>query len=186
MATTRADPELMTAENLATLPDDDHRYDLIRGELLRVGPAGGEHGQIGMGIGARLWLHVTQHALGVVYAAETGFVLAHDPDTILGPDAAFVRADRLPPAAQQRGFVNAVPDLAVEVVSPGDRSNEVTDKVMEYLDAGVSLVWVVYPRRKIVMVYRSDRVARILSGDDVLDGGDVVPGFSVRVAELFP
>jgi Uma2 family endonuclease len=185
MATMPVGTALMTAEDLAALPDDHHRYDLIRGELVRMAPSGGDHGRIAIGIGARVWLFVTQHKLGAVYAAETGFTLARNPDSVLGPDVAFIREDRLPPWAEQQGFPEVAPDLVVEIVSPSDRANEVTDKVMEYLDAGVKLVWVVHPRQRIVTVYTPDRIAHILREEDELDGGDVLPGFRLLVEEIF-
>jgi Uma2 family endonuclease len=175
----------MTAEELARLPDDGHRYDLLRGELLRMGPAGGEHGEIALDIGARLHTFVKAQQLGKTYAAETGFYLARDPDTVLGPDAAFVHRDRVPPPAERRGFVPVVPDLAVEIVSPSDSASDVLDKITSYLDAGVRVVWLVEPRRRTLTVYHADRSARILRADDELDGGDVLPGFRLRISELF-
>lgn len=176
---------LMTAEDLARITDDDCRYDLIRGELIRMAPAGGRHGNLAANIVGPLWAHVAQEQIGNVYIAETGFLLARDPDVVLAPDAAFVRSDRLPPEEEQDGFLPLAPDLAVEVVSPSDSSDYVTDKVMEYLDAGTSLVWVVQPRRRIVTVYTPDHIGRVLGEADELDGGDVLPGFRLPVTAIF-
>ncbi len=181
MAVTR----LLTADELAALPDDGYRYDLVRGELRRVAPAGFTHGKIASEIGTRLHQHVREHRLGVVLAAETGFLLERDPDTVLAPDAAFVRADRVPPEAEQRGFASLAPDLVVEVVSPSDRASEVHEKALLYLDTGVQLVWLIYPQQRTVAVYQADRTARLLKEQDELGGGAVLPDFRVRVAELF-
>jgi Uma2 family endonuclease len=181
MATTR----LMTIEDLVALGDEPGRNDLIRGELIRMSPAGARHGEIALNIGAYLWAYVREHELGKTYGAETGFILARNPDVLLAPDVAFVRAERLQADEEQSGFLELAPDLVVEIVSPSDRSNDVSDKVMEYLQAGVGLVWVVEPRRKLVNVYLPDHTSRILSGEDELDGGDVLPGFRLALSEIF-
>jgi Uma2 family endonuclease len=177
--------KLMTAEELERLPDDEHRYDLIRGELLRMAPAGGEHGEIASHIDMRIAAFVYEHRLGKTYGAETGFYLQRNPDTVLAPDAAFVRQDRLPPREARRGFVPVAPDLVVEIVSPSDSASDVSDKVTTCLDADVRLVWVVEPRRRTVSIYLPDHTARILREDEVLDGADVLPGFRLPIAELF-
>ena len=114
-------PRLVSAEELEQLPDDDRRYDLLYGRLVTMGPAGGRHGKLAMDIGARVWTHVRALDSGWVFGAETGFRLARDPDVVLGPDVAFVRADRLPPPDQRERFLELAPDLAVEIVSPTDR-----------------------------------------------------------------
>lgn len=181
MATT----EQVTAEDLARMSDDECRYDLIRGEIIRVAPAGFEHGDIALAIGAELRTFAKQQQLGRVVGAETGFILARDPDVVLAPDAAFVRSDRLPPEGEREGFLPLAPDLAVEVVSPSDNESHVNDKVMEYLDAGVQLIWIVYPRRHTVTVYTTDRRGRILTDDETLDGGDVLPGLQIPLTDIF-
>lgn len=181
MATTK----LMSADDLWQLDDEPGRFDLIRGELIRMPPPGYRHGIVGMRIARSIGNFVHERDLGEVPAAETGFLLARDPDVVLAPDVAFVRFDRLPPDDEQDGYLALAPDLVVEIVSPSDRSRQVSDKVMEYLDAGVPLVWVVEPRRKIVTVYTADRRAQILTAGDELEGGDVLPGFGLPVAEIF-
>ncbi len=181
MATTR----LMTIEDLDDLGDEPGRYDLIRGELIRMSPAGYDHGIIVMRIARKIADFADLHALGDVSAAETGFILARDPDVLLAPDVALVQPDRLPPEAERSGYLELAPDLVVEVVSPSDRLRDVSDKVMEYLECGVSLVWVVEPGRKLVTTYNPDRTSKILTVDDELDGGDVLPGFRLPVADIF-
>lgn len=181
MATT----QLLTAEDLWNFANDGHRYDLIRGELHRMAPAGGEHGEIGVMIGAVLLAHVRPHHLGVVFGADTGFILARNPDTLLAPDVAFVRADRLPPRDQRVGFLELAPDLAVEIISPSERPSDVASKVGLYLAAGVLMVLVVEPRSKSITVHTPGKPPQVLSKDDVVEGGDVLPGFRVPVADIF-
>ncbi|NCO39258.1 MAG: Uma2 family endonuclease [Armatimonadetes bacterium] len=128
--------------------------------------------------------HVRAHDLGRVYAAGTGFLIGRDPDTVLAPDCAFIVQDRLrkPPS---KTYGEVVPDLVVEVVSPHDTAEEVAAKVRERIEAGVRLVWVVYPGMRAVPVHRTAREIRLLREDDELTGGEVVPGFEVAVGELF-
>lgn len=181
MATTH----LLTAEDLWALGDDGHRYDLIQGELHRMAPAGGQHGEIGMELARRIANHVVERRLGKTYGADTGFVLRRNPDTVLSPDVAFIRIARLPPAEQRVGFLSLAPDLAVEVVSPSDRPHALGEKVRIYLSAGVQMVWVVEPRPRTVVIHAQSQPPRVLSGEDDLDGGNVLPGFQLPVAEIF-
>jgi len=175
----------MTAEQLAELPDDGHRHELIQGELQTMAPASEWHGQVAYAIGRLVGNHVYENNLGRCYAAETGFVIRRNPDTVRAPDFAFVPAERLGGAPSDH-FSSAVPDLIVEVVSPSDRASEVTEKALAWLDYGVRLVWVVDPRAKVVTVHRPGDVIGLVRGDDaVLDGGDVLPGFRVRLSDLF-
>lgn len=176
--------DTLTAEALASLPDRGCRFELIEGELVEVSPASGSHGRIGMRIGWRLMELADAAGLGDVFNADTGFILRRDPDTVLSPGVSFVRSERLS-SQDENSFLELAPDLAVEVISPSNTAREISDKVMMYLDAGSTLVWVVEPVRRIVTVYRSDRTARILSDSDTLDGGDVLPGFSLPVADIF-
>jgi Uma2 family endonuclease len=181
MATT----ELMTAEDLLQLRDDEHRYDLIRGELMRMSPANARHGEIAAAFVGELRSYVKANRLGRTYSSETGFILARNPDIVLAPDAAFVRSNRLPPLEQRSRFLELAPDLVVEVASPSDRWTEINDKVMEYLRHGVALVWIADPRLQQVTVYTSDRGPRVVTIEDQLDGGSVLPEFRMAVAEIF-
>jgi Uma2 family endonuclease len=176
---------LVTAEQLLRMPDAGCRYELISGELKKIPPAGWEHGAVGGRLHTLLGHHVLEHRLGEVFEGETGFLLARDPDTVRAPDIAFVAADRIAAAPRQRGFWPGAPDLAVEVVSPGDTQREIDEKVMAWLDAGTRLVWVVNPTWRTVTVYRSRREIRTLTEDDELSGEDVVPGFRCRVGDVF-
>lgn len=176
---------LHTAEDLLRMPDDGYRYELVKGELIRMPPAGNIHGNRTMRLGWRLAGHVEANDLGIVFAAETGFRLASDPDTVRAPDIAFVSKRSVEEVGEFEGFWPGAPDLAVEVISPGDSYTEVEEKVEEYLRAGARAVWVVDPRRRTVTMYRSLTEIVILTENDTLDGGDIVPGFSCRVAEIF-
>jgi len=177
--------ELLTADDLLRKPHDGYRYELVKGELIQMPPAGNIHGKRTMRLGWRLARHVEANDLGVVFAAETGFMLATDPDTVRAPDVAFVTKTRIEEVGEFEGFWPGAPDLAVEVISPGDSYTEVEEKVEEYLNAGVRAVWVVNPRRRTITIYRSLTDITILTENDTLDGGDIIPGFSCRVAEVF-
>ncbi len=148
-------------------------------------PAGGGHGRIAMTIGAALSKHVKAKQLGEVVAAETGFLIARNPDTVRAPDAAFISKRHVPPGGLPEGFFPQAPDIAVEVLSPSDSHLDVEEKIEQWLQAGAALVWVVNPRGRSVTVYRSGRDPRILRENDVLTGEEVCAGFSVKVAELF-
>jgi Uma2 family endonuclease len=175
---------LMTADLLFELDLDGH-HDLIRGELVSMAPAGARHGRIAAFVAYVLLRHLETNPVGMAYGAETGFILVRNPDTVLAPDAAFVRADRLPPDDEQDGFLPLAPDLAVEVLSPSERAGHLNAKVSEYLTAGVRLLWVIDPARQTVTIYSPVRPAHTLTVADTLDGGDVLPGFSLPVSELF-
>lgn len=174
-----------TAETLLHLPDDGYRYELVGGQLVRDSPAGGEHGLIAFRLGRLLgnWAHERQ--AGVVLAAETGFKLRTDPDTVRAPDVSFVSHERVPGEGVPRGFWEGAPDLAVEVLSPEDRMVDVLAKVRDYLEAGVRQVWIVAPQSHTVAIYRSLRDVRVLAEDDVLAGEDPVDGFRCSLQELF-
>jgi len=177
--------KLMTAEELFKMPHGNYRYELLKGELIQMSPAGGKHGVIAGKIFLRIATFVESRKLGVVCAAETGFILARNPDVVRGADASFVSNARIPKTGEPKGYWELAPDLAVEVISPNDPASEVQSKVVEYLDAGTRLVWVIDPESKTVSVYRSLSSARVLTAKDTLDGADVLAGFSVAVQELF-
>ena len=178
--------QLLTAEQLWTLPDvPGKRFELVKGELIEVPGAGAVHGLIVGVIYHLLAAFVAGRELGYVFGDGVGYVLARDPDLVRIPDASFVARERVPAGGVPEGFWPFAPDVAVEVVSPHDRADDVHSKVREYLEAGTRLVWVVWPRHRAVTAYTGDGQAREWRGDDELDGGDVLPGFRVRVAELF-
>ena len=181
MATTT----LMTAEELACLPETEERIELVRGEVRRMPPANPEHGRRAATATIIVGNYVRQHGLGEVYTADPGFTLERNPDTVRAPDLAFVRKERIPPEGErEHGFWEIAPDLVVEVVSPSESADDLQEKVTDYLSAGTRLVWALFPRTHTASVYRPDGAVRLLHENDRLDGEDVLPGFSCRVADL--
>ena len=175
-----------TAANLLALSkDSSHRYELIKGEVIVMSPAGAKHGDIALEIGARIRIHATDHQFGRAFGAETGFLIDRNPDTVRAPDAAFVSQARLRETGVPATYFPGAPDLAVEVVSPGDTAGEVEEKVQMWLAHGASLVWVIHPAPRTVTVFRSDGSANVLHDDDLLDGEAVLPGFTFPIARLF-
>ena len=178
--------KLMTAEELLNMPDDGRRYELIEGDLIELAPPPGfAHGFTAGKIFAALYNFVTPLELGVVLAAETGFLVSTDPDTVRAPDAAFVAAERIHEGDLPVGYLPLAPDLLAEVVSPSDRASDVQKKVHMWLDAGAKLVWVAYPSTKSVAAYRSRTDVTIVEGEHLLDGAPVLDGFSIPVSRLF-
>lgn len=175
----------MRAEELAQRGDFG-RAELVGGELIMMSPTKRKHGKTSARIARLLDEFVERGNLGDVTGAETGFLVARDPDTVRAPDAAFVRLDRVPLEDEPDFFYPFAPDLAVEVVSPSDSWTELEQKVRMWLDAGCRLVWVLDPRSKTVHVYAPGGTCRVLSDPEVLDGLDVLPGFTVHIGRLFP
>jgi Uma2 family endonuclease len=173
----------LTADDLLHLHIPDKRVELVRGVLVVREPAGLRHGEVVMELARRLANHVRAASLGRVYAAETGFTLTRGPDTVRAPDIAFIHRARVPDPPPP-GFPELAPDLAVEVLSPGDRPGEVLAKVADWLSAGTRLVWVVDPARRSARVYRGDGTESSAELDGALDGEDVVPGFACRLSEV--
>ena len=185
MSTHLPDFEGTSIEQLAELSGSEGRCELVRGELRMMSPAGGRHGQVAMQCGRLLANHVETHGLGVVYAAETGFILARDPDTVRAPDVAFVSARRQAHIGDPTGFVPVAPDLAIEVISPSDPFSAVEERAFGWLAAGTRLVLLVDPARESVHAYRSADDITVLRGTEELAADDVVPGWRVRVERLF-
>lgn len=175
----------VTAEDLPYLAPEEGLCELVAGEIVREPAPGEEHGWVAGSLLVHLGRFVLEHRLGRIYAAETGFVLARGPDTVRAPDAAFVSAERLAAAACRGPYFEGAPDLAVEVLSPGNAPAAMAAKVRDFLAAGARAVWVVDPSRQEVTVHRSDRPPETLSRKDTLDGAPAVPGFRLPVREIF-
>jgi Uma2 family endonuclease len=175
----------ITAADLLRMPDDSFRYELVTGELKKMVPAGHMHGKITVRLTWRLAQYVEHNNLGAVYAAETGFLLSSDPDTVRAPDIAFISQKRIEEAGEIQGYWPGAPDLAVEVVSPNDIYTQVEEKVFDWLEAGTAMVIIINPSKCTVTVYRSLTDISILTADDTLDAGDVVPNWEMPVADLF-
>jgi Uma2 family endonuclease len=174
---------LVTADELEQMPDDDSvQIELDEGEPIAMPPAGEDHGYYGFEIVLLLGNFVKKHNLGRVYTADTGFRLRDD--TVRAPDVAFVRKERVN-AVKSKGFAKGAPDLAVEIFSPSDSVRQLMRKVKQYFAAGCHTVWIVYPELQEVNVLEASGGDRLLGVDDTIEAPDLLPGFSVRVAELF-
>jgi len=174
---------LVTAEELERFPDDDYRYELADGRLIRMSPAGWEHGRIV----ARLLFLLTQHVRSGhldELATEVGFTLRSNPDTVRAPDVAFVRRERMPSGRLRRFWIGP-PDMAVEVISPDDRPRDICAKVEEYLICGVLAVVIVDPDKAAVTIHRRLSPPVMVSGDDDIDLDDIVAEFRCRPREIF-
>ena len=173
-----------TADELFKMADDGHHCELLHGEFSRMTPPGARHGELSAHLAERLRKHVREHDLGRVFV-ETGFLLARNPDHVRAPDVAFVQEERVPEQGVPLQYWPGAPDFCVEVVSSNDTYAYVQEKACDWIRYGTRLVVVVEPDRRRVVVHRSDKDVQILSEDDVLDGGDVVPGFELAIRELF-
>jgi len=174
----------LTAADVERLSIPDRQVELIRGRLVVREPPSTRHGILAARLAYLLSDFVQRHALGVVAAQDTGFKIGRDPDTVRAPDVAFVaraRADQIP----ARGYAELAPDLVGEVASPDDSPAELLAKVADWLAAGTRVVWLVDPMREEVRVHRADGSLSILRATEALGGGDVLPGFSCSVGQIF-
>lgn len=181
---------LITADELLGMPrrNEHGNYrilELIRGELKTMSPTGVTHGILCVRVGAALNSFVEEAGLGVVCGAETGFIVERNPDSVLGADAAFISNERLKGVENIDKFAPFAPDLAIEVLGPGNTVKEIEEKISLYFAAGSRAVWVFNPKRRTVAVYGSPFDVRILSEQETLDGGDVLPGFTLELSKLF-
>ena len=175
---------LITAEEIIQMPDDGYRYELIRGEIIQKPLPGLRNGRLAGYLAFHIGNHVEAEDLGIA-ATVTGYLLGSEPDTVRAPDASFISRERLDEVGETDGYWPSAPDLAVEVISPNDRYTDVEAKVAEWLSAGARMVIVVNPRRRAVRVHRSPTDIDDLVEGDVIEGGDVVPGWSMPVSGLF-
>lgn len=184
MATTS---RYVTDEELLQAPRDGQKYERVDGEM-RLSPAGYRHGAVIVRLTIKLGAFVAERKLGYVADSSTGFRWpgrkADQPDNVRCPDLSFVATGRFPDEREPVGFSTVPPDLAIEVLSPGDRPGDVLEKVGEYLDVGTRLVWVIDPEKRSAVVYRSLTDVRVIGESDSLDGEDVVPGFSCPLKDV--
>ncbi len=183
---TTATQTLLTAEEFGRLPDpvDGSRQELINGVIVTMPPPKGRHGNCCAIVSSALLVFVRENRLGNIFSNNPGFVLGRDPDTVRGPDVAFWSRQRLPEIPEDE-YIAIPPDLAVEVVSPGDHFSRIQNKVRAYLACDVALLWVIDPIDRSVSVYRPNQPLRILAETDTLDGEEVLPGFRLPVRDLF-
>lgn len=170
---------LMTADELFDLPDDGWCYELVRGELRKMSPAGTKHGNVAAKIVFSLMSYLQHNMLGEVYTAEPGFRIARNPDTVRVPDVAFIRTVRVVDTVK---FFEGPPDIAFEVVSPGDRYSEIEEKALDWIRAGTQAVVIVDPRRKSARIHRT---AGPMDVPDVIEIEDVIHGWKLPLAQLF-
>lgn len=176
---------LLTLEEFKRLPEEDgYLLELVRGRLVREPRPQAKHGWVATQLFRALDTFVEKQSLGIVII-ETGFLLFDDPPTVRGPDVSFISSDNIPPEGIPDGFWRNGPDLAAEVLSPSNTVEDVQEKVLEYMEAGSRLIWVVHPRNRTVTVYRSREDISVLVEGDALDGEDVLPGFRLPISELF-
>ncbi len=176
---------LMTADELLELPGGQFRYELINGELKTMSPSGHVHGRIAARFTGLLVQFVTNHQLGDVFGAETGFILTTDPDTVLAPDVAFINEQRASQLRNTKGYWPGPPDLAVEVLSPGDYQPKTKKKAELWLDYGAQQVWLVNAKNETVTIHRAAGESRTFHSADTVEADDVLPGFRVAVSEIF-
>ena len=181
-----------TAEDLWVLSHDPvytgERLELSHGRLVVMSPAGIMHGKVSLRFGRLLGNFVEKNKLGLVVGAETGFILYKNPDedgkdTVRAPDVGFIAASRVPDPLPD-GFAPFAPDLAVEVISPSETAEEIQEKVNDYLQYGTRAVWLFFSKSKTVVLHSPDG-SKTLHANGTLDGGDVVPGFRIKVSDIF-
>ena len=177
--------KLLTADDLMRLYSEGVRGELIRGVLCETMAVGGEHGEIVMNLGGEVRNFIKPRRLGRLAGSDAGVWLERDPDTVREPDLAFISSQKIPLNVRNPGYYEVVPDLVVEVVSPSNTRVEINDKVQMWLRNGVRLAWAVYPDTRTVDVHPEDGPVFTLTEDDTLDGGDVLPGFTCPVREIF-
>ena len=175
---------LLTLDDLMKLPEIECRYELVRGELVSVPFSSFEHGEV-LGELAVTVREFTRRSGAGRVALGCGVVLHRNPDTVRAPDLCFVHSDRFPADFDGDGYLTIIPDLVAEVVSFNDLAEAMQQRIVEWLAAGVRLVWVLYPGTRTVYAYRSETDVRVYTAADTLDGGDVLPGFACAVVTLF-
>jgi len=175
----------MTAEELLQLPDDDSRHELINGELITMPLPRIPHGRIAMRLGAPLAQFIWDHDLGEAYIGDAGFQVTWNPDTVLGPDIAFISKERLKEVAEVKGYWQGPPDLAVEVYTPEYRTGKISERILRLFNAGTKQVWIVHLKHSTVTVYRSISDATTFSGSDYLEAPDLLPGFRISLDRIF-
>ncbi len=166
---------------------NERNIELVEGKIVEIPKPGGEHGQITWLLSFKIGIYVMENNPGIITAAETGFILESSPygkDTVRALDIAFIKEGKTG-AALSAGWVNVAPDLAVEVISPSNLFSDIQLKVAQLLQAGTALVWLVDPQSRTVTVHTKDSTLTLREGD-TLTGGDVLPGFELPVADIFP
>ena len=176
---------ITTAEELLNAPADLGPCELVRGELVMMSPGKGRHGVVEARILGELIAFVRGNNLGEVLGSSAGYVLSRDPDTVREPDVSFLSTERFK-GQDLDAFLEGAPDLAVEVLSPSNTAAEMRAKMEDYFGADCRVVWIVDPLRKSVVIHRPDGSSIVLTEDDTLVDEDLLPGFSLKIGEIFP
>ena len=183
MTTTKE--KLLTADDLLELHSKGIRGELIRGVLAKTMSAGTRHGKVVMKLGFLLGSVIYSRRLGTLIGSDSGVLLEREPDTVREPDIAYFSVEKMPLGEDVPGYTDIVPDLVVEIASPNDSLQSLKEKAKIWQNFGVPLVWVGYPDRREVEVYSAEGTVTTLSENETLGGGDVLPGFSCKVSEIF-
>ena len=176
-------PAPITADELLRMHVPGKQVELVRGRLVVKEPPGYLHGDVTARLAKVLMDHCADHQAGRILVGDAGFQIARDPDTVRGPDIAFIARERVP-EPRPVGYASFAPTLVVEVLSPHDRPGEILAKVGDWLEAGTRLIWAVDPERCLARVYRDDGTQSLLERDDALHGEDVLPGFTCPLAAI--
>jgi Uma2 family endonuclease len=177
--------KLLTAEEFEQLPDNGKRYELIDGELREMAPTVSWHGEVETNLTTLLHTHTRAHGLGRVSCGEVLYIVRRNPDRVRAADIAFIRQERVPSLEARRHIMEVIPDLVVEILSTHDTVAEISDRVDDWMGAGVQMLWIVDPFRRTVTIYRPGRDPVLLGEHGTLEGDPVVPGFRCSVAEIF-
>ncbi len=182
----RPESQLLTAEDFLGLPkEESKRHELVEGRLVPVCAAASRSAIVATNISTSMNSFIREHRLGICGGADWSFRLRTNPDTVRMPDVAFVRADRIPPGGVPSTAWDGAPDLAVEVLSPSNRFSEIMERVQDFFDAGTRLMWVIDPDKRNARIFAPDRAMRIAGEDGMLDGEDVLPGFTLPLAQIW-
>ena len=182
---TKPKPKPLAAADLLALHAKGIRGELIRGVISETMSAGGEHGEIVVNLATELKIFIKPRRLGRLAASDAGVLLERSPDTVREPDIAFFSAAKIPPGVRVRGYYEVPPDLAVEIASPTDSAAALNDKALMWLRYGARLVWTLHPDARRVDIHTPDGQVRSLTDGDILDGGDVLPGFTCPITDIF-
>lgn len=184
--TTGIEKKLFTAEQLAELPTGTgKRYELMSGELIEMSPSGGEHGEFVFDIGYFLKDYLLKNKVGRLTGAESGFYITRNPDTVRAPDLAFIPHERLPEGKLPKGYMDIVPALVIEVISPHDKAVDIEEKTRLWLQFGVTQVWNVYPDGQRVLVHTQDGLVKLYQGEESVPGGELLPDFTLKLSDIF-
>ena len=178
-------PHMTMAADLYTLPSDGHRYELIHGVLQMMSPSGARHGRIAAQLAHLLKTHVDSGQLGIVFAAETGFLIQTEPDTVLAPDVAFVSRANYETIENDTQYIPLAPEFVAEVLSPSDRYGRVEAKALLWLEAGTKLVIVVDPENEPVHAYWSKKRIEVFERTETIDCNDAVASWTLVVDDIF-